>query len=223
MRATKNLICFSCQIQLTSDNWLPSQQKKNRHLCSSCLRQENNLRYQKRKEIYLLSYKAKRHLIKQQVLSYYGNQCQLCHDNNFYHLSLDHLFKNGRQHRKSLKKNSSSAFYAWTLKHKPDFLRILCFNCNCQTNDVVLTNNFRHNQRLALKIEVLSFYGGKCKNCQVNQSCYLTIDHLLNNGANHRRQIGSNIYPWLKANYFPSEYQVLCYNCNYEKYLTSKS
>jgi hypothetical protein len=52
---------------------------------------------------------------------------------------------------------------------------------------------------------------------------FLTIDHIENNGAEHRRQQrngqnkGHDIYAWLRKNNYPEGFQVLCYNCNCAK------
>lgn len=74
-----------------------------------------------------------------------------------------------------------------------------------------------------LRNKVLTHYGGnppKCTCCGETEIEFLTIDHINNDGAEHRRQIGryksvgSNFYKWLKQNNFPKGFQVLCYNCN---------
>jgi hypothetical protein len=72
-----------------------------------------------------------------------------------------------------------------------------------------------------LKKEVIDHYGGKCKctPCSVEELDFLTIDHINNDGAKHRKEIGSNLYRWLKKNNYPEGFQVLCCNCNYSKYL----
>jgi hypothetical protein len=49
----------------------------------------------------------------------------------------------------------------------------------------------------------------------------LTIDHINNNGNQHRKEIkikgGIPFYRWLIRNDFPREYQILCWNCNCTK------
>jgi hypothetical protein len=48
----------------------------------------------------------------------------------------------------------------------------------------------------------------------------LTIDHINDNGAKHRKSIrvtGSAFYKWLIRRNFPSDYQVLCFNCQWVK------
>lgn len=71
-----------------------------------------------------------------------------------------------------------------------------------------------------LKIEVLTKYGEICICCKEANPIFLTIDHINNDGAAHRKRLGKRkFYPWLKQNNFPPGFQVLCYNCNRAKYL----
>lgn len=67
------------------------------------------------------------------------------------------------------------------------------------------------------KYKVLEAYGNKCKCCEENNSLFLTIDHINNNGAIERKTIGSsrNLYKHIIKSNFPQDnYQLLCYNCN---------
>lgn len=72
----------------------------------------------------------------------------------------------------------------------------------------------------ALKEEVRAAYGGRCICCGETDSRFLTMDHVNNNGAEHRRQMrggrgcGSHLYSWLKRKGFPKGFRVLCWNCN---------
>lgn len=73
-----------------------------------------------------------------------------------------------------------------------------------------------------LKEEVIEEYGGCCNCCGEPNLAFLTIDHIFNDGANHRgeggRFKGVSIYRTLKREGFPKgRYQVLCYNCNCAK------
>lgn len=72
-----------------------------------------------------------------------------------------------------------------------------------------------------LRLEVYNAYGGAiCKCCGEKTVEFLTIDHINNDGAKHRRTIGrTSILSWLKNNGYPSGYQVLCFNCNMGKQL----
>lgn len=83
-----------------------------------------------------------------------------------------------------------------------------------------------------LKKEVFSHYSAnvQCFCCGEGNLLFLTMDHVDNNGAEHRQKIigedynrtkrgdlsGRQFYAWLKKNDYPDEprLQVLCYNCN---------
>lgn len=77
------------------------------------------------------------------------------------------------------------------------------------------------NWRVALRDEVLSAYGRECACCSESIERFLTIDHINNDGASHRREIGQgglSFYTWLKRNNFPEGFQTLCQNCNTGRY-----
>lgn len=70
-----------------------------------------------------------------------------------------------------------------------------------------------------LKVEVLTYYSNgtpRCVCCGESIIYFLTIDHVNNNGAEHRKEINCSgtLYSWLKRNNYPEGYQVLCFNCN---------
>jgi len=73
----------------------------------------------------------------------------------------------------------------------------------------------------SLRDEVFVAYGGyRCKCCGETEPRFLQIDHVNNDGAKHRRQMGgggNHLYLWLKRNKYPEGFQVLCANCNYAK------
>jgi hypothetical protein len=66
---------------------------------------------------------------------------------------------------------------------------------------------------------VLDHYGRKCACCGEDQEIFLDLDHVNNDGKEHREKTGragSALYAWLIFNNFPTDYeiQVLCSNCN---------
>lgn len=78
-----------------------------------------------------------------------------------------------------------------------------------------------------LKDRVFEAYGGyRCVCCGETMESMMTIDHIEENGADHRneinggkgRTIGADIYRWLERNNYPAGFQVLCYNCNISKH-----
>lgn len=58
-----------------------------------------------------------------------------------------------------------------------------------------------------------------CNCCGENMYGFLTIDHINNDGALHRKveKRYTNVYHWLRNNLYPDGFQVLCYNCNCAK------
>jgi hypothetical protein len=76
-----------------------------------------------------------------------------------------------------------------------------------------------------LKAEVIAAYGGACTCCGETDPVFLTVDHVNNDGAEHRKAIGSarsgglTIYAWLRRQGYPTDgFQLLCRNCNWAKH-----
>ncbi len=68
----------------------------------------------------------------------------------------------------------------------------------------------------------LTAYGGKCTCCGETEYKFLAFDHINNNGGEMRKnkshpENGLPLYKWLVKNNFPSEFQLLCHNCNNAK------
>lgn len=77
-----------------------------------------------------------------------------------------------------------------------------------------------------IRAEVLAAYGGKCACCGEAAPEFLTIDHIYNDGNNHRKGgfytregiAGPSLYRWLRKEGFPKgRVQILCWNCNCAK------
>jgi hypothetical protein len=66
---------------------------------------------------------------------------------------------------------------------------------------------------------VMEHYGGKCACCGEMAPEFLTIDHINNNGAKHRKELGGSgpLCRWIIKNNFPPDLQILCWNCNMAK------
>lgn len=85
-------------------------------------------------------------------------------------------------------------------------------------------NKVTRNRTKRLKKEAIDAYGGKCGCCGETNIVFLTIDHINNDGAKHRRELsgkdkkgtggGTVTYLFLKKNNYPEGYRVLCFNCN---------
>lgn len=72
-----------------------------------------------------------------------------------------------------------------------------------------------------LKEAAYAAYGGyRCSCCGETVRAFLTLDHVNNDGAAHRRaerKHSSHIYRWARDNGYPKSLQVLCMNCNWGK------
>jgi hypothetical protein len=77
------------------------------------------------------------------------------------------------------------------------------------------------NQRARkLRDEVLSAYGGACACCGETERAFLQIDHVNNDGAEHRRATnGVKLDYWIRRHGFPPQFQILCCNCNFGRHL----
>ena len=75
--------------------------------------------------------------------------------------------------------------------------------------------------RNKLKAAFLKAYGGKCTCCGESEPSFLSVDHVNNDGKEHRAKLGGAgtvIYRDLRKRGWPKEYTILCYNCNYAKF-----
>jgi len=70
----------------------------------------------------------------------------------------------------------------------------------------------------ALRAEVIAALGSCCRCCGESEPIFLELDHIRNDGASHRREIGRGAYTTythVKAAGFPQDrFQLLCANCN---------
>jgi len=88
-----------------------------------------------------------------------------------------------------------------------------------------LVNQRQRKYLVRLRMKVLNHYSTplpKCACCGESILEFLTIDHINNDGAKHRKKIGGShsIYRWLVKNNFPEGFQVLCLNCNCGKQMS---
>lgn len=75
-----------------------------------------------------------------------------------------------------------------------------------------------------LKIQILMHYGknGKLQccwpNCSITDTDMLTLDHINDDGAEHRRALGKrSLLYWIRNQGFPKIFQTLCHNHQWKK------
>jgi hypothetical protein len=78
--------------------------------------------------------RASRWARKMSVLKYYGGDppvCACCFESHVQFLAIDHVNRDGAEHRRKLKNNGGNIFYLWLVNNDyPDGFRVLCHNCN---------------------------------------------------------------------------------------------
>ena len=175
--------------------------------------------------------------LKTEVLSHYGKECLCCKESNIAFLTLDHI------DRYSGGPRSGGGLYSWLKKNGyPEGYRTLCQNCNwslgrfgyCKHSNLtqplkegsakkntIRQRDRQHEVQLERKLQAFEAYGDAQCNCcgESNHEC-LSIDHVDETGADHKRLIkGCNLYTWLQRNNYPQgNFQVLCMNCNTAKH-----
>ena len=174
--------------------------------------------------------------LKIETLTFYGPNkfpaCNICGNSNINMLALDHVKNDGKN---DPAKQIGRYRRAVKLKDKTVY-QTLCYNCNWKKHIINLKNKVNkgpryeyqcaHNQ--LLKQRCISHYSNKtlkCGCCGENDMDVLCLDHVNNNGNQHRKILfgknkgGKAFYSWLIKNDFPSvpALQVLCLNCNISK------
>lgn len=92
----------------------------------------------------------------------------------------------------------------------------VCELCRKIINDLKKLSDQR------MKLEIIQAYGNRCAcpKCPETNAGFLTIDHKNNDGKSDRKNIshgGATFYRWIKKQGYPSDFQLLCWNCNLGK------
>lgn len=75
------------------------------------------------------------------------------------------------------------------------------------------------------KMKVLTYYSDgepKCAHCSIKDIDVLTLDHINGGGRQHRKVTNPHTYRWVLKGNFPEGFQVLCFNCNWKKWMNSQ-
>lgn len=82
------------------------------------------------------------------------------------------------------------------------------------------SRKYARKSRDKTRSKVIEMYGGKCARCGESDPIVLDIDHVQDDGAEHRREMGFGnllVSDVLKKGYRPDKFQMLCKNCNWRK------
>ena len=186
--------------------------------CRSNYDKEWKNKNRKRSNENLANYRRK---LKYKAILNYGGKCVNCGEDNLDFLTMDHINNDGSVIKRLIP--GQRRIYHWLHKNNyPSGFQILCFNCNFEKSVINMklkkhrTTESNVKYRKSVKLKIMSHYGEKCSCCGESNVNKLTIDHINNDGAEHRRITGNgfHFYMWLKRNNFPQGFQVLCFNCN---------
>lgn len=131
--------------------------------------------------------------------------------------------------RRCKTKKPLSAFHLHRYTVKSGDVRVgVQTNCKKCANEISL-EHFVANREKKLKYQreltawwravALAGYGGECKCCGEVEQDFLCIDHVNNDGAQHRKEItpGVSLYRLVIRLGFPERFRLLCFNCNNAK------
>jgi len=100
----------------------------------------------------------------------------------------------------------------------------LCVKCGAKAQKGSVCNECKQKRienRMAIKEETIKAYGGKCVCCGETDLLFLTLDHVYNDGSQHRKKLmalGNTFYLKMRTLGYPKYgLQVLCWNCHYAK------
>jgi hypothetical protein len=169
--------------------------------------------------------------LRTELLIMYGSKCNCpgCKEARPVCLTLDHTQNDGYRNRKE-GRNTEKEWKTALENYNPSTYQILCYNCNCgknknggtcphlkmecEDNTPSRYKKYRSN----LRAKFFEMYGKICVLCGENNSVFLTLDHVKDNGReNGKRKSGRTELLKATRQYNPQEYQVLCFNCNCTK------
>ncbi len=129
------LLCWNCNTSISRYGYCPHKPRPielTKDVVTLTARQAIKRRYAEK--------------LKKETIIAYGGKCALCGESNQEFLSIDHINKDGAQHRRSLgyigKDTTSFRSYLRRLGWPKDNYRLLCLNCNSGLYFAELRNKY---------------------------------------------------------------------------------
>lgn len=121
--------CKHCDKVLTKKNWPVWREKRRSYVCVTCSRLMYKEYHSRNKKLRNERQRQYRFNLKKQIVSMYGGKCSCCGEKEIKFLTIEHIDKNGAQHRREL--GGSKNVHNWIIKNGyPKNMDVLCFNCN---------------------------------------------------------------------------------------------
>lgn len=218
------MVCNLCLLDLPPDSFYRGSNGNPHNPCKSC---KNKRRFVWRR-INPSGDQRYKEGLRALVFSHYSETdpptCSCCGVSDGRILTIDH--KDPATKIKGL--SGLELYRRLKLGAFPEGYQVLCFNCNCgkRTRKVCPHRELpviekTNEPYYKMKLEVFKAYSPlgmvACQLCGEKNIWFLTLDHMNNAGAQHRRELGlggNRIFQWAKKNKFPAGFRVLCYNCN---------
>lgn len=164
------------------------------------------------------------------IYSHGEMSCAICGDNEFPHLSLDHIDGGGTQHRNKDPRANCDLYRLVKTEGYPSGYRVLCHNCNFiehvkhSRKSTSQGAQLQAKYRNRLKEKTLTAYSTNdfptCAICNCTDLRVLTLDHQSDDGRAELRKLGVkggvSYYKYLRDSGFSrqNELRVLCMNHN---------
>lgn len=197
-------------------------------------RYQNNEEFRQKRLTYIAQYQKdhpeckQRYLrkLREEAVAHYGGACAVCAEATPEFLVLDHIADDGAAHRRALfgaSPGGNSFYRKLRVLGYPAGLQVLCSNCNWRKERARRTNKSAAQTRYRAKIRAAIFahYGTSCACCGESDEVVLTLDHINNDGAAHRKETtgkstgaGLDFYRKMIRSGFPTLLRTLCWNCN---------
>lgn len=109
---------------------------------------------------------------------------------------------------------TNSANWYKTNKHTEDYKK-KSNQLKIKAKENGTANQWAKDRYAKYKKIVFDYYGNKCSCCGENHIEFLTIEHTLHNGKEHRATKRSTIYKDIIDKGFPEDLTLFCSNCNF--------
>lgn len=224
--AGKQATCQECRSKATAIRMRTYAERKVAGLCTDCGADtvDRKFRCASCYTIHLQQTRKAWNKQRETIIDHYGSKCQCCGQSDPRYLQIDHVNNDGHHHRIEVGRHIMS----WAIKNNfPAGLQLLCANCNsgkarygvCPHIAISPPQSKGQRQRRNLRLKIIAAYGGACGHCRESNPYFLELDHVNNDGAEHRRSDSSakSLWTWALKNGFPDRLQLLCSNCNMAK------
>ena len=114
--------------------------------------------------------------------------------------------------------------YAYTKRYRalhPEWARAMSRRSMAKYRKKIgrdVVNQKQRDRYQELREQIINGYGGACSCCGEPERSFLAVDHVNDDGKKDRSNV-TGFYLRIVREGFPLDYQLLCHNCNYGRYL----